>query len=88
MTSSTPTLVARRRAALYARGPDRAMRSGYAATPATGRSVDTCCFTINFFTHARSAQAWINAHPRLAATILSQDEAVTLGRDIFASLLA
>ena len=59
----------------------------YAATPVTGRSVDTCCSTINFFTHPSSAQAWITAHPGLAATILSQDQAVTLGRDIFESLL-
>jgi hypothetical protein len=35
----------------------------YAATAAIGRSVDTCCSTINFFTSPDSAQAWIAAHP-------------------------
>jgi hypothetical protein len=60
----------------------------YAATGDAGRSVDTCCSTINFFTSASSAQAWINAHPNLAATVLDQDQAVTLGRDIFEPLLA
>lgn len=60
----------------------------YAATPETGRSVDTCCSTINFFADTNSAQAWITAHPGLAAMILSQDQAVRWGRDIFATLLA
>ncbi|MFR9779502.1 alkylmercury lyase family protein [Micromonospora sp. MS34] len=60
----------------------------YAATGDAGRSVDTCCSTINFFTSAANAQAWINAHPNLAATVLDQDQAVTLGRDIFEPLLA
>ncbi|MGW5666358.1 alkylmercury lyase family protein [Micromonospora sp. NPDC003776] len=60
----------------------------YASTGDAGRSVDTCCSTINFFTSASGAQAWINAHPSLAATVLDQDQAVTLGRDIFEPLLA
>jgi hypothetical protein len=60
----------------------------YAATSATGRSVDTCCSTINFFADTNSAQAWITAHPQLAAMILSQDQAARWGRDIFATLLA
>src|SRR5262249_44126921 len=30
----------------------------YAATGTGGRSVDTCCSTINFFTHQASARAW------------------------------
>lgn len=59
----------------------------YAATPAAGRSVDTCCSTINFFAGSGSAHAWIAAHSDLAAMILTQDEAVRLGRDIFAPLL-
>jgi len=59
----------------------------YAATPATGRSVDTCCSTINFFTDTGSAHAWITARPDLGATILTQHEAVRLGRDIFEPLL-
>ncbi|MFE9695090.1 alkylmercury lyase family protein [Micromonospora sp. NPDC005806] len=60
----------------------------YAATGGTGSSVDTCCSTINFFTNASNAQAWITAHPGLAATVLDQDQAITLGRDIFEPLLA
>ncbi|MFF4879385.1 alkylmercury lyase family protein [Micromonospora sp. NPDC000668] len=60
----------------------------YAATGGAGRSVDTCCSTINFFTSAPNAQAWITAHPHLAATVLDQNQAVTLSRDIFEPLLA
>lgn len=60
----------------------------YAATAATGRSVDVCCSTINFFASAGSAQAWLAARPALAATLLDQDKAVTMGRDIFEPLLA
>lgn len=59
----------------------------YAANAAGGRSVDTCCSTINFFAEARSAQAWIDTHRQLAATILDQPAALALGRDIFAPLL-
>ena len=33
-----------------------------------------------------NAQAWIRAHPDLTATILHQDSAVRLARDIFAPL--
>ncbi|WP_346536322.1 alkylmercury lyase family protein [Micromonospora sp. DPT] len=60
----------------------------YAATGATGPSVDTCCSTINFFADTSNARAWIAAHPGLAATVLDQDQAVTLGREIFEPLLA
>ncbi len=59
----------------------------YAAIGATGRSADTCCTTINFFTTAAHAEAWIAARPHLAATVLDQAAAVTLGRDIFGMLL-
>lgn len=59
----------------------------YAATGATGRSVDTCCTTINFFATAAQANAWIAARPQLTATILDQAAAVALGRDIFGPLL-
>ncbi|SIM56845.1 alkylmercury lyase family protein [Micromonospora cremea] len=60
----------------------------YAASHATGRSVNTCCSTINFFTSAENAQVWITAHPTLTATVLDQDQATTLARDIFEPLLA
>jgi len=60
----------------------------YAATGSGGRSVDTCCSTINFFTGTASALAWIGAHPGLRATVLDQDSAVMLGRDIFGPLLS
>jgi hypothetical protein len=59
----------------------------YAATATAGRSVDTCCSTINFFSNGDSAQAWIAAHPSLAATVLDQNQALSLGRDIFEPLL-
>lgn len=50
--------------------------------------MDTCCSTINFFASPASAQSWITAHPSLAATILDQVRALTLGRTIFEPLLA
>lgn len=59
----------------------------YAATGSTGRSVDSCCSTINFFASTASAQVWTAAHPGLAATVLDQAAAVGLGRDIFGPLL-
>jgi hypothetical protein len=52
-----------------------------------GRSVDTCCSTINFFTDSMSARTWLDARPDLTATVLGQDGAVALGRDIFGPLL-
>jgi hypothetical protein len=59
----------------------------YAATDSGGRSVDTCCSTINFFAHPTTARAWIGAHPGLTATVLDQPDAVRLSRDIFGPLL-
>jgi hypothetical protein len=60
----------------------------YAATGSGDRSMDTCCSTINLFADPTSARAWIGAHPGLTATILDQDSALALGRDIFGPLLA
>jgi Alkylmercury lyase len=65
----------------------RTMVVVYAATHATGRSVDTCCSTINFFTDPGSAAAWIAARPGLATSVLDQAGALALGRDIFGPLL-
>jgi hypothetical protein len=59
----------------------------YAAGAATGRSIDTCCSTINFFTCAAAAEAWMAAHRQLAATVLGQEQAVRLARAIFEPLL-
>jgi hypothetical protein len=60
----------------------------YAVTGRGSRSVDTCCQTINFFTDPESAGAWIAGRPALSATVLDQDSAVALGRDIFGPLLS
>jgi hypothetical protein len=60
----------------------------FAVTGEGSRSVDTCCQTINFFTDPASAQAWIAGHSALRATVLDQDSAVALGRDIFGPLLS
>jgi hypothetical protein len=59
----------------------------YAATGGSGRSVDTCCSTINFFANRATAQAWIDANPGLSATVFTQDSALALGREIFGPLL-
>jgi hypothetical protein len=60
----------------------------YAAIGAAGPSADTCCSTINFFTDTTNAHNWINNHRSLTATILDQDQVLTLGRDLFRPLLA
>ncbi|MFG2042987.1 organomercurial lyase [Dactylosporangium sp. NPDC048998] len=49
--------------------------------------MDTCCSTINFFVDPASARAWTRAHAGLTATVLDQDRALRLGRDIFGPLL-
>jgi hypothetical protein len=59
----------------------------YATTGSGGRSGDTCCSTTNFFVDTTNAQAWINAHPGLTATVLDQNSAVALGTDVFGPLL-
>lgn len=60
----------------------------YASSAPTGRSVDTCCSTINFFASPNNARTWLADRPELAATILDQDQAVRLARDIFEPLLS
>lgn len=60
----------------------------YAATARAGRSVDSCCSTINFFTSPDTARGWLADRPELAATVLDQDQAVQLARDIFEPLLS
>jgi hypothetical protein len=59
----------------------------YAATATGGRSVDTCCSTINFFASQYSARTWLADRPHLTASILDQNEAVRLAREIFEPLL-
>jgi hypothetical protein len=59
----------------------------YAATGTAGPSVDTCCTTINFFASSGTAHAWTAAHPAGIVIVLSQDQAIALGRHIFEILL-
>ena len=59
----------------------------YAATATGGRSVDSCCSTINFFDSEHSAEIWLADRPRLNATFLDRDHAVRLACDIFEPLL-
>jgi hypothetical protein len=59
----------------------------YAASTSAGRSVDTCCSTINFFGSADDARTWLADRPGLAATVLDQDQAGQLARVIFEPLL-
>jgi len=60
----------------------------YATSAAAGRSVDTCCSTINIFASPGSARTWLAGRSELAATVLDQDHAVQLARDIFEPLLS
>ena len=59
----------------------------YAATATAGRSVDTCCSTINFFASEHSARTWLDDRPQLVNAVLDQDDAVQLAREIFEPLL-
>ncbi|MFD9945914.1 alkylmercury lyase family protein [Nonomuraea sp. NPDC059023] len=61
--------------------------AGQQATCCAVAAADACCGSINFFTDARTAQSWVDAHPDVEGRILGQQEAFELGVAIFGSLL-
>lgn len=54
------------------------------AAPAAER----CCTVMNFFAHPDTATAWQARHPEVSGVVLSQDQALRLGADIFGPLLS
>ena len=74
------------RGGLFAFEPSEAVVV-YAASAPTGRSVDSCCSTINFFASPASARTWLADRSQLAANLLVPGQAVQLARDIFEPLL-
>lgn len=66
------------------RGPQTAPVS---ADLIPGPSAEVCCGFMNFFSSASSAESWASAHPQVIGRMLSQDEALELGGQIFGPLL-
>jgi hypothetical protein len=56
-----------------------------AAVPSV--AADVCCGFINFFASRDSAAAWAAAHPDVTGQMLSQEDALAAGVQIFGSLL-
>jgi hypothetical protein len=42
---------------------------------------------MNFFTDPASAHAWISAHPHMTGVMVTKEQALRLGVDIFGRLL-
>jgi Alkylmercury lyase len=42
---------------------------------------------MNFFTGTESAEAWLAGHPQVSGVVLSQEQALRIGVDIFGRLL-
>jgi hypothetical protein len=55
--------------------------------PCAVAAADRCCGVMNFFGSPDTAGAWLSAHPEVAATVLTQPQALRLGVDIFGHLL-
>jgi len=50
-------------------------------------TVDRCCTVMNFFASASSAHKWLVEHPQVSGAVLTKDQALRLGTDIFGHLL-
>jgi hypothetical protein len=50
-------------------------------------AADRCCGVMNFFADPDSAEAWLSAHPEVSGIVLTQEQALQLGVDIFGALL-
>jgi len=58
-----------------------------AEQPCSVAAADLCCRVMNFFTDPGCAHAWITAHPQVDGVVVTGDQAVRLGVDIFGRLL-
>lgn len=50
-------------------------------------AADRCCGVMNFFTGPDTAAVWLAAHPRVSGVVLTKEQALRLGVDIFGHLL-
>jgi hypothetical protein len=48
---------------------------------------ERCCTVLNFFTAPSGAHAWLADHPEVTGRLLTQEQALRLGADIFGRLL-
>jgi hypothetical protein len=51
-------------------------------------TVDRCCTVMNFFTSAASAGKWLAQHSQVSGVVLTKEQALKLGTEIFGDLLA
>ncbi|HCU52465.1 MAG TPA: hypothetical protein DGG94_22175, partial [Micromonosporaceae bacterium] len=63
--------------------------SEYAGTQdcCTTAAADRCCEVMNFFASAENAEAWAAEHPDVDGVVLTKEQALRLGVDIFGRLL-
>jgi len=50
-------------------------------------AADRCCGVMNFFTSADTASEWLAAHPQVSGVVLTKEQALRFGVDIFGHLL-
>lgn len=67
--------------------PDTAVVLAGATNDACCPSADRTCGYINFFTNARAARDWADAHPEITTTVLDQAQALASGITEFGALL-
>ncbi len=60
----------------------------YCERRGVGPTANPCCGAINFFESAASAAAYLRARPEIAGRVVSQAEAIEIGRRQFGGLLA
>src|SRR5262245_45551183 len=50
-------------------------------------SCDGCCPVLNFFASSENAERWLNEHPHVHGEVITIEEAIAVGRAIFAYVL-
>jgi hypothetical protein len=50
-------------------------------------AADRCCGVMNFFASSATAEAWLATHPTVTGVVLTQEQALRTGFDIFGTLL-
>ena len=50
-------------------------------------AADRCCHVVNFFTGPATATAWLGEHPAVSGVVLTREQALRLGVDMFGALL-
>lgn len=74
-------------AAVVFDGADESTRDDPAGRECSMVVADGCCGVMNFFASRAGANAWLAAHPTVTGMVLTQEQALRLGVDIFGSLL-